>query len=48
MASINTGAASAADVRGLVNLMRERVLRQFAVELIPEILFVGDWTEHET
>jgi UDP-N-acetylmuramate dehydrogenase len=45
---INTGAASAADVLGLVDLMRERVLQLFGVELIPEILFVGDWTEHES
>jgi UDP-N-acetylmuramate dehydrogenase len=45
---INTGTASASDVLALVNLVRERVFQQFGVELIPEILFVGDWTKYET
>jgi len=43
---VNTGTACAADVLALINLMRERVYQQFGVELIPEILFLGDWPDH--
>jgi UDP-N-acetylmuramate dehydrogenase len=42
---INTGHARAADVVALIDLMRSRVFQQFGVELIPEIVFVGDWAQ---
>lgn len=40
---INHGDATAADVRGLIDLARERVKEQFNVELNLEIELVGDW-----
>ena len=40
---VNVGDAQADDVIALIDLMRNRVFEQFGVELIPEILFVGDW-----
>ena len=40
---VNVENARADDVIALVDLMRNRVFEQFGVELIPEILFVGDW-----
>lgn len=40
---VNVGDASAADVVGLINLLRERVFRATGIRLIPEILFVGEW-----
>jgi UDP-N-acetylmuramate dehydrogenase len=40
---VNTGGASAADVRGLAELVRETVLRERGVELRYEVEFVGDW-----
>jgi UDP-N-acetylmuramate dehydrogenase len=40
---VNDRRGSAADVRRLVDLVRERVLAHSAVELVPEIVFLGDW-----
>jgi UDP-N-acetylmuramate dehydrogenase len=41
----DTGQATAADVLTLIDLMRARVYGMAGVELIPEILFVGDWSQ---
>jgi UDP-N-acetylmuramate dehydrogenase len=40
---VNVEHARAADVRALMDLMRQRVLEDAGVELIPEILFMGEW-----
>jgi UDP-N-acetylmuramate dehydrogenase len=40
---VNTGDARAADVIGLIELIRARVHAQFGTVLTPEILFVGKW-----
>jgi UDP-N-acetylmuramate dehydrogenase len=42
---VNVENARADDVIALIDLMRNRVFDQFGVELIPEILFVGDWSK---
>jgi hypothetical protein len=42
---VNTGGASAADVTALINRARLAAWQTLGVELTPEILFVGDWTE---
>ena len=38
---VNTGGATAADVRGLIALVQEEVKRQFGVDLEPEVRFLG-------
>lgn len=40
---VNTGAATAADVAALINLIREQVYQAAGIKLIPEILFLGEW-----
>ncbi|HET9852452.1 MAG TPA: UDP-N-acetylmuramate dehydrogenase [Candidatus Limnocylindrales bacterium] len=40
---INDRKGSAADVRRLVDLVQARVREQAGVELVPEIVFLGDW-----
>lgn len=40
---MNTGGATAADVLALIEHTREKVLRQFGVELELEIELIGDW-----
>ena len=40
---INTGDASAADIRSLISYVQEEVYRQFHVQLEPEVLFLGDF-----
>lgn len=40
---INDRKGSAADVRRLVDRVRARVLQDSGVELVPEIVFLGDW-----
>ncbi len=40
---VNHGGAAAGDVRRLMELARAEVRRQFGVELVPEVKFVGDW-----
>ncbi len=39
----NLGGAAAADVRALITLAQDRVREQFGVELIPEVMFVGEF-----
>jgi UDP-N-acetylmuramate dehydrogenase len=47
---VNTGGATAADVRGLGQLVRQTVRRERGIDLAYEVEFVGDWpaTEEET
>jgi UDP-N-acetylmuramate dehydrogenase len=40
---VNTGGASAADVRALGDLVRETVRRERGIDLAYEVEFVGDW-----
>ncbi len=40
---VNDRKGTAADVRGLGELVRTEVARRFGVELEPEVVFVGDW-----
>ncbi|MDR2068618.1 MAG: UDP-N-acetylmuramate dehydrogenase [Spirochaetaceae bacterium] len=40
---INTGNATAADIRGLVETVGDRVYAALGIRLEPELLFVGDW-----
>lgn len=40
---INTGNATAADIRGLITHIQEEVYRQFSVRLEPEVIFLGDF-----
>ncbi|MEA2027026.1 MAG: UDP-N-acetylenolpyruvoylglucosamine reductase, partial [Chloroflexota bacterium] len=44
---VNSGDASAADVRGLAHLVRETVRRERGIELRYEVEFVGDWDDTE-
>lgn len=39
---VNRGGASAADIEALVETVRERVLQQAGVDLVPEVRIVGD------
>lgn len=40
---INTGDATAADIRELITHIQEEVYRQFSVRLEPEVIFLGDF-----
>ena len=40
---VNHGSASAADVKGLIDLAKARVLKKFGIELELEIELVGNW-----
>jgi UDP-N-acetylmuramate dehydrogenase len=40
---VNIGDARAADVRALMDLMQRRVLENSGIELVPEVLFLGEW-----
>lgn len=40
---INTGEATAADIRRLITYVQEEVYRQFSVRLEPEVIFLGDF-----
>jgi UDP-N-acetylmuramate dehydrogenase len=42
---VNAGDATAADVVALINLMRRRVFEASGHELVPEILFLGEWAD---
>ncbi len=42
---VNQGGARAADVVTLINRARQEAWQALGVELTPEILFVGEWTE---
>lgn len=44
---VNTGDASAADIRGLAEMVRETVRRERGLELEYEVEFVGDWDDGE-
>ncbi len=44
---LNTGNATAADIKALIDLARERVMVQFGVELELEIELVGEWSSEE-
>ena len=44
---VNTGGATATDVRGLSELVRETVRRERGIELAYEVEFVGDWPAGE-
>lgn len=41
---INTGNASAADIKQLIDLMRRKVKEKFDVDLVEEVRYLGDWT----
>ena len=41
---VNDQAGSAADIRRLADELRAEILRRDGVELIPEVVFAGDWT----
>jgi UDP-N-acetylmuramate dehydrogenase len=40
---VNTGEATAADIRALAEMVQERVFQALGLRLENEILFVGDW-----
>ena len=40
---INVGNASSADVREVIDEVRERVKQQFGVTLEPEVVFLGEF-----
>lgn len=40
---LNSGGATASDIRKLVEFVQGRVLEEFGYSLEPEVLFVGDW-----
>jgi UDP-N-acetylmuramate dehydrogenase len=42
---VNDGHGTAADVRGLGDLVRDTVERQFGVRLVHEVAFIGDWAD---
>jgi UDP-N-acetylmuramate dehydrogenase len=42
---VNLGGAKADDVRQLMDLARAEVKRRFAVELVAEVKYLGDWPE---
>jgi UDP-N-acetylmuramate dehydrogenase len=45
---VNTGGATAADVRGLIEQVRQRVEREFGAVLEPEVKIIGAWGEYLT
>ena len=40
---VNTGAARAADLLALIRLAQAAVKQKFAIELQPEVEFIGEW-----
>ena len=40
---VNAGGATGADVRALMAVVQQEVIRQFKVKLIPEVELVGEW-----
>jgi UDP-N-acetylmuramate dehydrogenase len=40
---INTGEGRAVEVDALIRLIQQRVLERTGIELVPEILYLGDW-----
>ncbi len=45
---VNRGHATAADIRTLTGIVKERVRERFGVELEEEVLYVGDWSDLPT
>lgn len=43
---VNLGGAKAEDVRGLMELARAEVKKQFGIELQPEVRLIGEWPAH--
>jgi UDP-N-acetylmuramate dehydrogenase len=41
---INTGEGQAVEVAALIRLIQQRVYESAGVALMPEILYLGDWT----
>jgi UDP-N-acetylmuramate dehydrogenase len=41
---INTGEGRAAEVAELIRLIQRQVFEGTGIELMPEILYLGDWT----
>ena len=41
---VNDRKGTAADVRRLMDLVRARIVERDGIDLVPEIVFVGDWT----
>jgi UDP-N-acetylmuramate dehydrogenase len=42
---VNTGEATATDVKALIDLAHEAVLREFGIDLALEVELVGEWGE---
>jgi UDP-N-acetylmuramate dehydrogenase len=42
---VNTGAASANDLLGLIRLAQAKVKEEFGIQLQPEVEFIGEWGE---
>lgn len=42
---INKGDATAADIKAVIDAVREKVYKEFQVMLEPEVIFLGDFTE---
>jgi UDP-N-acetylenolpyruvoylglucosamine reductase len=42
---VNAGNARAVEVAELISLIQRRVMECTGVELVPEILYLGEWTE---
>src|ERR671937_1374085 len=40
---VNTGGASAVDVRALMTIVQQEVMKRFKVKLVPEVELVGEW-----
>jgi UDP-N-acetylmuramate dehydrogenase len=43
---VNTGSATAADVRALIERARGEVQERFGVRLEPEVKLIGEWGEY--
>jgi UDP-N-acetylmuramate dehydrogenase len=42
---VNKGNAWAAEVAELINLIQARVFESTGIRLVPEIIYMGDWSE---
>ncbi|HMM61859.1 MAG TPA: hypothetical protein PKC25_17210, partial [Candidatus Rifleibacterium sp.] len=40
---INTGNATASDVKNLAAMLKDKVKKEFGIELCEEVLYVGRW-----
>ncbi len=41
---INTGTATASDIKELIELMKSTVKEKFGVTLVEEVRYLGDWS----